>query len=78
MMNVENKNLTSFLSLIFQECIGYKDNMCKKVLFYFLVFITFGLILLLFHWRPKYEIYLKKSQCLLVEADCVLLKVKSI
>lgn len=66
---VLNKNTEDQL-----ECIGYKDNTCKKVLFYFLVFITFGLVLLLFHWRPKYEIYLKKSQCPLVEADSVLLK----
>lgn len=66
---VLNKNTEDQL-----ECIGYKDNTCKKVLFYFLVFITFGLILLLFHWHPKYEIYLKKSQCPLVQADCVLLK----
>ncbi|GAB1609336.1 cation-transporting ATPase 13A3-like isoform X2 [Argonauta hians] len=56
------------------ECIGYKDNTCKKVLFYILVLLTLGLVLLIFHWEPKYELLLKKSQCPLIEADSVLLK----
>ncbi|CAI9735449.1 cation-transporting ATPase 13A3-like isoform X2 [Octopus vulgaris] len=56
------------------ECIGYKDNTCKKILFYLLVFFTLGFILLIFYWEPKYELLLKKSQCPLLEADAVLLK----
>lgn len=55
-------------------CYGYCDNTCKKFLFYVLVFLTFGLVLLLLYWKPELNCYLKKSRCALYKADTVLLK----
>ena len=58
-----------------QVCYGYCDNKCKKFLFYILVFLTAGLVLLLLYWKPALDCYLKKSRCALYKADTVLLEV---
>ena len=64
-----------FSSSVFQVCHGYCDSSGKKVLFYLLVVVTLGLVLLLKYWKPELECYLKKSKCPLYKADVVLLEV---
>ena len=61
---------------LLQLCFGYRDNACRKFLFYLLVLLTFGLILLVMRWKPEWEVKLTKSQCHLSQADTVLLKVR--
>ncbi|KAL3862341.1 hypothetical protein ACJMK2_008316 [Sinanodonta woodiana] len=56
------------------ECVGYCDNSSKKVIFYLLTILTFGLFLLFLYWKPELECYWKKSICALYKADTVLLK----
>ncbi|KAL4220880.1 hypothetical protein ACF0H5_019146 [Mactra antiquata] len=56
------------------NCYGYKDDKFKKGVFYLLVVVTFGLILLLLYWKPELECYFKKSRCPLYKADSVLLE----
>ncbi|KAJ8320109.1 hypothetical protein KUTeg_001696 [Tegillarca granosa] len=56
------------------ECYGYVLNPYKKVIFYMLVVLTGGLILLLLSWRPQLECYLKRSRTSLQNADTVLLQ----
>jgi len=64
------------LFLCFQKCYGYQDSPGKKCVFYFLVVITFGIVLLLEYWKPELQCYLKKSKCPLYKADAVLLLVR--
>lgn len=69
---VKRKNM---LYLYFQKCYGYHDSSGKKCLFYFLVVLSLGALLLLLYWKPELECYLKKSKCALYKADSVLLLV---
>ncbi|XP_052286292.1 polyamine-transporting ATPase 13A3-like isoform X2 [Dreissena polymorpha] len=56
------------------QCYGYADSKRKRLLFYVLVVLTLGVVLLLIYWRRELECYLKKSRCTLYRADTVLLQ----
>ncbi|XP_074653844.1 polyamine-transporting ATPase 13A3-like isoform X2 [Tubulanus polymorphus] len=56
------------------ECKGYAENKCKRVLYYILVVLSCGILLLIMHWKPEWKLKLTKSLCPLVYADAVLLK----
>ncbi|XP_025081002.1 probable cation-transporting ATPase 13A3 isoform X3 [Pomacea canaliculata] len=55
---------------------GYHEDRLKKVVFYILVVLTFGILLLVLYWKPELECYLKRRVCSLYDADVVLIKDK--
>ncbi|KAL5014330.1 hypothetical protein ScPMuIL_008600 [Solemya velum] len=55
-------------------CIGYRESARRLCLYYTLLVLTGGLLLLLFHWKPELKCYLRKSPCALYTADTVVLK----
>ena len=57
-----------------QVCYGYKDHLGKRILFYTLAVLSFGILLLVMYWKAEWNLKLKKVRCRLDEADAVALK----
>ncbi|XP_041030347.1 probable cation-transporting ATPase 13A4 isoform X1 [Carcharodon carcharias] len=57
-----------------QDIFGYKSSRCRSVLFIIGSVLTCGFLLLLFYWRPEWDVWAKCIQCTLQEADIVLLR----
>ncbi|XP_078063972.1 putative cation-transporting ATPase 13A4 [Mustelus asterias] len=57
-----------------QDIFGYKSSRCRSVLFVIGSVLTCGFLLLLFYWRPEWNVWAKCIQCTLQEADIVLLR----
>ena len=54
-------------------CYGYKENIGKKLLYYFGVLCTAGFLWLVTYWKPNWKLYITHSICKLEVADSVLL-----
>ncbi|BFZ23491.1 hypothetical protein BsWGS_26528 [Bradybaena similaris] len=54
-------------------CWGYVDSPRKKCLFWLLVVLSLGSLLLVLHWKPELSCYLQRKKCPLYKATCVLL-----
>ncbi|XP_060689892.1 probable cation-transporting ATPase 13A4 [Hemiscyllium ocellatum] len=57
-----------------KDIFGYKSSRCRSVLFVIGSILTCGFLLLLFYWRPEWDVWSKCIQCTLQEADIVLLR----
>lgn len=55
------------------EIYGYKRSKILTVIIWFLIFITGGLLRLVFHWVPQWMLQSTHSRCRLEDADTVLL-----
>lgn len=55
------------------EIYGYKRNHTWTVITWFFIFLTCGLLRLIFHWIPRLMLQATHSKCPLDEADTVLL-----
>ncbi|XP_041377878.1 probable cation-transporting ATPase 13A3 [Gigantopelta aegis] len=58
------------------DCRGYTADSVKTFIFYILVLLTGGLLLLVVNWKPELHCYLKKRVCALYCAELVLIKDK--
>ncbi|XP_066458045.1 probable cation-transporting ATPase 13A4 isoform X2 [Eleutherodactylus coqui] len=56
------------------EIFGYKTVLCQKVLCIVGYIFTFGLLWLLFYWKPQWDVWACCTPCTLEEADVVLLR----
>ncbi|XP_063297779.1 probable cation-transporting ATPase 13A4 [Pelobates fuscus] len=56
------------------EIFGYKTIQYRKVLSIIGCIISFGVLWLLFYWRPEWEVWICCEPCSLQEADVVLLR----
>lgn len=43
-------------------CFGYVANSFKTLLYYLSILLSFGFVLLLFNWKPEWELFLKCSR----------------
>ncbi|XP_072330410.1 probable cation-transporting ATPase 13A4 [Scyliorhinus torazame] len=57
-----------------QDIFGYKSSRCRSVLFVIGSVLTCGFLLLLFYWKPEWDVWAKCIQCTLQEADIILLR----
>ncbi|XP_071110416.1 polyamine-transporting ATPase 13A3-like isoform X1 [Haliotis cracherodii] len=53
---------------------SYEKDGLKMVIFYLMVVLSLGLVLLLIYWKPELECYLKKRRCALYKAEVVMIK----
>ncbi|XP_067658890.1 polyamine-transporting ATPase 13A3-like isoform X3 [Haliotis asinina] len=53
---------------------SYEKDRLKTVIFFLLVVLTLGLVLLVIYWKPELECYLKKRRCALYKAEVVMIK----
>ena len=58
-----------------QTVTGYRRDGCKTFLFYVLVVLTLGILLLVLYWKKELDCLLKRKECPLYSADVVLVKV---
>ncbi|XP_066458024.1 probable cation-transporting ATPase 13A4 isoform X2 [Eleutherodactylus coqui] len=56
------------------EIFGYRTVLCQKVLCIVGYIFTFGLLWLLFYWKPQWDVWACCTPCTLEEADVVLLR----
>ena len=66
----------SKLSLFQQEISGYQPSLIRKVMVWFFIIITAGLLRLFFYWLPHLFIKCTHSKCSLAEAEIVILRVR--
>ncbi|XP_067851385.1 probable cation-transporting ATPase 13A4 isoform X1 [Heptranchias perlo] len=57
-----------------QDIFGYKTSRCRRALYITGTVLTCGFLLLLFYWKPEWDVWAKCVQCTLQEADTVLLR----
>ncbi|XP_051874583.1 probable cation-transporting ATPase 13A4 [Pristis pectinata] len=57
-----------------KEIFGYKTCCCRKALCIMGSILSCGFLLLLFYWRPEWNVWAKCVRCTLQEADIVLLR----
>uniref|UniRef100_A0A0B7AE23 Cation-transporting ATPase n=1 Tax=Arion vulgaris TaxID=1028688 RepID=A0A0B7AE23_9EUPU len=55
------------------SCWGYTDSTWKKCLYWLLVFLSLGTLLLIVHWKPELTCYLQRKKCPLYKAKYALL-----
>lgn len=63
----------SFLFAV-QEIIEYKTQGCRKALCVAGYILFCGALLLLFYWKPEWDVWANCIRCSLEEADVVLLR----
>ncbi|KFP29529.1 putative cation-transporting ATPase 13A4, partial [Colius striatus] len=56
------------------EIFGYKTQGCRKALCIAGYILSCGALLLLFHWKPEWDVWANCTRCSLEEADVVLLR----
>ncbi|XP_070560525.1 polyamine-transporting ATPase 13A3-like isoform X2 [Ptychodera flava] len=56
------------------ECYGYKQSATDTILVYLGIFLSCGILLLIFYWKPEWSLLLQYNRCPLHEAEAVLLK----
>ncbi|XP_053378783.1 polyamine-transporting ATPase 13A3-like isoform X2 [Mercenaria mercenaria] len=56
------------------EIQGYTVSKLKCIVVYFFIFITVGLLRLVFHWMPQWYVWSTQRKCSLAEATTVLLR----
>lgn len=61
------------IRLISPSIISYRRNRVWTIIVWFLIFITGGLLRLVFHWVPHLMLQITHSKCSLEEAETVLL-----
>ncbi|KFV75437.1 putative cation-transporting ATPase 13A5, partial [Dryobates pubescens] len=57
-----------------QEIFGYKSQGCRKALCIAGYILSCGALLLLFYWKPEWDVWANCTRCSLEEADIVLLR----
>uniref|UniRef100_A0A8C8BRQ2 Cation-transporting ATPase n=1 Tax=Otus sunia TaxID=257818 RepID=A0A8C8BRQ2_9STRI len=57
-----------------QEIFGYKTHSCRKALCIAGYILSCGALLLLFYWKPEWDVWANCIRCSLEEADVVLLR----
>ncbi|NXX85767.1 AT134 ATPase, partial [Urocolius indicus] len=57
-----------------QEIFGYKTQGCRKALCIAGYILSCGALLLLFYWKPEWDVWANCTSCSLEEADIVLLR----
>lgn len=65
----------SALFPLVQEIIGYRLVRLRQILTWVAIFLTAGLLRLIFHWKPEWMIWATHCECPLSEAEIVTLKV---
>ncbi|XP_012945191.1 probable cation-transporting ATPase 13A3 [Aplysia californica] len=58
------------------HCWGYSDSRWRRMLFFLLVLLSVGLLLLVVHWRPQLECLLKRRRCSLYKAKYILIRTR--
>uniref|UniRef100_A0A8C0C2U1 Cation-transporting ATPase n=1 Tax=Buteo japonicus TaxID=224669 RepID=A0A8C0C2U1_9AVES len=56
------------------EIFGYKTQGCRKALCIAGYILSCGALLLLFYWKPEWDVWANCTRCSLEEADIVLLR----
>ncbi|KAM8953104.1 putative cation-transporting ATPase 13A4 [Pelodytes ibericus] len=56
------------------EIFGYKTIQYRRVLSIIGYIVSFGILWLLFYWKPEWEVWSRCEQCMLQEADVILLR----
>jgi cation-transporting P-type ATPase 13A2 len=56
-----------------KEIYGYKESMPLKIIIWFLIVITMGLLRLVLYWKPQWFLKLTHKKCNLDIAEKVLL-----
>ncbi|MEE6501496.1 hypothetical protein FKM82_004213 [Ascaphus truei] len=56
------------------DIFGYKTDICRKVLCMCGYICSLGFLLLLFYWKPEWDVWANCVPCSLHEADVVLLR----
>ncbi|KAK6177645.1 hypothetical protein SNE40_015705 [Patella caerulea] len=56
------------------ECYGYKKDTIKDIIFFLLVILTCGLLLLILYWKPELECYIRRRKCPLYKAKIILIE----
>ncbi|MEE6501500.1 hypothetical protein FKM82_004213 [Ascaphus truei] len=60
------------------DIFGYKTDICRKVLCMCGYICSLGFLLLLFYWKPEWDVWANCVPCSLHEADVVLLRTTGI
>ena len=63
-----------FLVFAVQEIFGYKTQDCRKALCIAGYILSCGALLLLFYWKPEWDVWANCIRCSLEEADVLLLR----
>ncbi|RNA15084.1 putative cation-transporting ATPase 13A3 isoform X2 [Brachionus plicatilis] len=55
-------------------CFGYKTSTFRKILFYLLIFISLGLLIIVFYWKPEWKVYITCKKSNLNKADYAIIQ----
>ncbi|XP_014233624.1 probable cation-transporting ATPase W08D2.5 isoform X1 [Trichogramma pretiosum] len=55
------------------EVYGYKENAVRKIVAYYLMWLSGGLLKLIFYWLPHFQLLFTHDKCCFYDADSVLL-----
>uniref|UniRef100_A0A8C9L6T8 Cation-transporting ATPase n=1 Tax=Pavo cristatus TaxID=9049 RepID=A0A8C9L6T8_PAVCR len=66
--------LTGCFVFAVQEAFGYKTQGCRKALCIAGYVLSCGALLLLFYWKPEWDVWANCIPCSLEEADVILLR----
>lgn len=66
--------MTVLVHFIHQELVGFRSETWRQVFCIFAYIFSLGFLLLIFYWKPEWDVYCNCVSCDLEQADVILLR----